>query len=114
MTDSISPTTSPRITPVAANALNALNAPSNRQPDSGFSTLDQGDFLRLLTVQLQQQDPLEPVDNKDMLAQMAQFSGLAGTTTTNATLEEMSGKLDALIEAQRQSAAANHAYTYNS
>lgn len=67
---------------------------------SGIQTLDQGDFLRLLTVQLQQQDPLEPVDNKDMLAQMAQFSALAGSTETNATLSDISAKLDALIEAQ--------------
>jgi flagellar basal-body rod modification protein FlgD len=68
---------------------------------SGASTLDQGDFLRLLTTQLQQQDPLEPVDNKDMLAQMAQFSALAGSTQANATLADISAKLDALIEAQR-------------
>lgn len=67
---------------------------------SGMSTLDQGDFLRLLTVQLQQQDPLAPVDNKDMLAQMAQFSALAGSAETNATLSDISAKLDALIEAQ--------------
>ena len=67
---------------------------------SGMSTLDQGDFLRLLTVQLQQQDPLAPVDNKDMLAQMAQVSALAGSAETNATLTDISAKLDALIEAQ--------------
>ncbi|RIV85775.1 flagellar hook assembly protein FlgD [Aurantiacibacter zhengii] len=68
---------------------------------SSISTLDQGDFLRLLTVQLQQQDPLAPVDNKDMLAQIAQFSALAGSAETNATLTDISTKLDALIEAQR-------------
>lgn len=67
----------------------------------GIQSLGQGDFLRLLTAQLQQQDPLEPVDNKDMLAQMAQFSALAGSTETNATLSDISAKLDALIEAQR-------------
>lgn len=72
---------------------------------SGISALDQGDFLRLLTTQLQQQDPLEPVDNKDMLAQMAQFSALAGSTEGNATLADISAKLDALIEAQRSTAA---------
>lgn len=72
----------------------------------GIQTLDQADFLRLLTVQLQQQDPLAPVDNKDMLAQMAQFSALAGSTETNATLADISAKLDALIEAQRASIPA--------
>ena len=74
---------------------------------SGIQTLDQRDFLLLLTTQLQQQDPLEPVDNKEMLAQMAQFSSLAGSAETNATLTDISTKLDALIEAQRNSANAN-------
>ncbi len=63
----------------------------------GMSSLGQGDFLRLLTVQMQQQDPFNPVDNKEMLAQMAQFSSLAGVTETNAMLERIADKLDQLI-----------------
>ena len=64
----------------------------------GMDSLGQGDFLRLLTVQMQQQDPFDPVDNKEMLAQMAQFSSLAGVSDTNATLEQIAEKLDLLIE----------------
>lgn len=64
----------------------------------GMDSLGQGDFLRLLTVQMQQQDPFDPVDNKEMLAQMAQFSSLAGVSETNATLEQIAEKLDLLIE----------------
>ena len=56
-------------------------------------------FLKLLVTQLQQQDPLAPVDNKEMLAQMAQFTSLAGINDVNATLQAMSGKLDKLIDA---------------
>ena len=63
----------------------------------GMDSLGQGDFLRLLTVQMQQQDPFNPVDNKEMLAQMAQFSSLAGVTETNAMLERIADKLDQLI-----------------
>ena len=63
----------------------------------GMDSLGQGDFLRLLTVQMQQQDPFEPVDNKDMLAQMAQFSALAGSAETNEMLERIADKLDQLI-----------------
>jgi flagellar basal-body rod modification protein FlgD len=81
-------------------ALERINAPSSQPSSNAFSALDQGDFLRLLTVQLEQQDPLEPVDNKDMLAQLAQFSALAGTSTSNATLDDISAKLDALISLQ--------------
>jgi len=54
----------------------------------------------LLTTQLTFQDPLKPTDNEAMLAQMAQFSALAATTRSGATLEEISTKLDKLIAAQ--------------
>jgi len=70
------------------------------------SELDQSDFLRLLMTQLQSQDPFEPVDNKDMLAQMAQFSALAGSAETNTALSNIAGKLDALIDAQKAALAA--------
>ena len=63
----------------------------------GMDALGQGDFLRLLTVQMQQPDPFDPVDNKEMLAQMAQFSSLAGVSETNAMLEQIADKLDQLI-----------------
>lgn len=64
-----------------------------------YSSLGQADFLRLLTAQLQQQDPTDPVDNKEMLAQMAQFSSVAGISDVNATLHEISAKLDNLAAA---------------
>ena len=38
--------------------------------------LDQNDFLQLMMVQLQNQDPLEPQSNDQFIAQMAQFSSL--------------------------------------
>ena len=76
----------------AASANAARPAATGR----GFDTLGQADFLRMLTVQIQQQDPCDPVDNKEMLAQMAQFSSLAGINDVNSTLQQISAKLDAL------------------
>jgi flagellar basal-body rod modification protein FlgD len=70
----------------------------------GMDKLGQADFVRLLTVQLQQQDPFQPVDNKEMLAQMAQFSSLGGINDTNALLETISSKLDRLTAAQQSTA----------
>ncbi|NVE93302.1 flagellar hook assembly protein FlgD [Altererythrobacter lutimaris] len=99
----------------ASRSIDALNAPGATPLRNGFSDLGQADFLRLLTVQLQQQDPFEPMDNKDMLAQMAEFSALAGSDTTNDKLSEISKKLDALIQvqmaAQQASMAAANAIT---
>lgn len=78
---------------------------------TGLGSLDQGDFLRLMTVQMQHQDPFAPVDQTDMLAQMAQFSSLAGITEVNQTLggiaeinanlKEIAAKLDAALAAQQ-------------
>ncbi len=73
---------------------------------TGYASLGQADFLRLLTVQVQQQDPFDPVDNKEMLAQMAQFSSLAGITDVNTTLQGISDKLDALTAANSAANAA--------
>jgi len=75
-------------------------APANQATGRGFSSLGQADFVRLLTVQMQQQDPFDPVDNKEMLAQMAQFSSLAGINDVNSTLQQISAKLDALQPAK--------------
>lgn len=53
------------------------------------STIDQAGFLKLLTTQLQTQDPTAPVDNTQMVAQMAQFSSVAGISEMNTSLKAM-------------------------
>lgn len=58
-------------------------------------SLGQADFLKLMTAQLQNQDPFAPVDNTQMVAQMAQFSSLSGITEMNSTLKAISDKLGA-------------------
>ena len=78
-------------------AIQAANAPAATPTRSGFAALGQGDFLKLMTEQLKLQDPFAPVDNKEMLAQMAQFSSLAGISTVNDTLKAISTKLDAVL-----------------
>lgn len=98
-------TTTTNTTNAATQAtLDRLNTPSRLK--GATQSLGQADFLKLLTTQLSQQDPLEPTDNKDMLAQMAQFSALAAQTESGATLEEISTKLDRLIAAQEAAARA--------
>jgi flagellar basal-body rod modification protein FlgD len=85
------------------SAIEALSAgippvpqPPRREPKN---TLDQSDFLTLMTAQLKNQDPTKPVDNQQYVQQMAMFSQLAGTTETNAKLAEITGRLDTLIAA---------------
>lgn len=58
------------------------------------TTLDQSDFLALMTAQMKNQDPFNPVDNTQMVAQMAQFSSTAGISQMNATLNTIANKLN--------------------
>jgi|SRR5579872_3973168 len=47
---------------------------------TGNSSLGEHDFLTLLTTQLQNQDPLQPMDETQSIAELAQFSQLQETT----------------------------------
>ena len=57
-------------------------------------TLGQNDFLKLMTTQLQNQDPFAPMDNGDFIAQMAQFSTVTGISEVNESLEKLVNKSD--------------------
>lgn len=58
--------------------------------------LTQNDFLKLLTAQLKNQDPTEPVDATQQLTQLAQFSSVAGISEMNTTLKSIQEKLGAI------------------
>jgi flagellar basal-body rod modification protein FlgD len=59
-------------------------ATTTRQPNSD---LDRNAFLQLLITQMRHQDPLNPMDDRDFMAQMAQFSALEQMMNLNATFE---------------------------
>ncbi len=49
-------------------------------------------FLKLLVTQLQNQDPMNPVDNAQMTSQMAQISTVSGIEKLNTTVEKLNGQ----------------------
>lgn len=51
----------------------------------------EADYLKLFMQELTYQDPLKPVDNREFMAQMAQFSALQETKTTNKYLTQLLG-----------------------
>ena len=55
---------------------------------TGKPALGKDDFLKLLMAQLKNQDPLKPMDDTAMIAQMAQFSALEATQQLNATITQ--------------------------
>ena len=56
----------------------------------GSSELGKEEFLKLLVCQLQNQDPLNPQDDTDFIAQLAQFSALEQMTNMNSTMTNTS------------------------
>ena len=59
----------------------------------GKDTLGQSDFLKLMTTQLQNQDPFAPMENAEFIAQMAQFSTVTGITEMGSTLSGIADQL---------------------
>lgn len=63
--------------------------------DSATSDLDKEAFLLLLITQFQNQDPLDPMDDTDFIAQLAQFSTLEQMMTINESMESIIYSTDA-------------------
>lgn len=69
--------------------LQDLSAQSAKNKES----LGQADFLKLMTTQLQNQDPMKPMENGDFLAQIAQFSTVQGIGDLNDNFASLSASL---------------------
>lgn len=76
------------------SAVNSKNLPVLSK-DMAEKKLGQTDFLRLMTTQLKEQDPFNPVDNQAMVAQMAQFSSVAGISEMNVSLKSIADQIAA-------------------
>ena len=54
-----------------------------------INDIDMGTFLKLMITELQNQDPLNPLDNKDMLAQISQIRSVGATDKLTKTLDSV-------------------------
>jgi len=64
-------------------------APSPNQLKSKNSGLKTEDFIKMMITQLQNQDPLEPAKNQELLAQMSQIGQLQSATALQDSLKGM-------------------------
>lgn len=72
------------------DAVSTANAIQTQAASSSASLTDNFDtFLSLLTAQLQNQDPLEPVDSTNFTNQLVQFSGVEQQIQTNQNIAEL-------------------------
>jgi flagellar basal-body rod modification protein FlgD len=73
------------------------------KPTEPKSDLDMKQFLRLLTVQLMNQNPLEPMNDRDIFAQMAQLGTVQGIDDLkkNAEISQAAGLMGKWVTALR-------------
>ncbi len=67
-------------------------APISSTPDiaaAAANSLKLDDLLRVLLTELTHQDPFKPVDNKDFMAQIAQFASLDASQQLNQNIEQL-------------------------
>ncbi|CAM3739906.1 flagellar hook assembly protein FlgD [Mesobacillus thioparans] len=79
------------------NSINSSYLLSNLQKNrkAGSDILGKDDFLKILMTQLQNQDPMNPMQDKDFIAQMATFSTLEQITN-------MGKSIDRFVQAEQQ------------
>lgn len=80
-------------------APNTINGPSTASP-SGFDSLKTEDFVAILLAELQNQNPLEPMDNAQLLDQ---FNSINSLTTSNRLIDT----LQAMTLSQSLGSASN-------
>jgi len=85
------------LTTAQTEALSALETTTTSSNDN--ATLDKDAFLKLMLVQLQYQDPLEPLDSSEYISQMAQFTELEQMTNMADSMETLE-ELTSLISYQ--------------
>jgi flagellar basal-body rod modification protein FlgD len=86
-----------------SSTANTVVVPSTTPATTGApgvpgSNLGKQDFLKLLMAQLQNQDPLKPMDDSQMIAQMAQFSALESTQNLTGVIQQ-SSNMQTVIQA---------------
>ncbi len=83
-------------TTTAVNPYAALNTGSGTTPTTANDAGSADRFLKLLVTQMQNQDPLNPMDNAQITSQMAQINTVNGIEKLNTTVAGLNGQFGQL------------------
>ena len=76
------------------NAVNNFNKANTVNGRTASQQLGKDDFLKLLITQLSNQDPTNPMEDTQFIAQMAQFSSLEQMTNMNESFNKMASMIN--------------------
>lgn len=95
------------MTALSSSEIEAYNATSNTAKNGMDPAESQDRFLKLLVAQLNNQDPMNPMDNAQMTTQMAQINTVSGIQEMNKTLKGMAEQFTASQSMQGVSLAGH-------
>jgi flagellar basal-body rod modification protein FlgD len=95
------------MTTAVSNNLTSQTA-ANNVSNAATSASEQSDrFMKLLVAQMQNQDPLNPMDNAQVTTQMAQISTVSGLEKLNSTVSGLNGQF-VQLQAMQSAALIGH------
>ncbi len=98
------------ISPTSSNATTSAAATAAAAATATQQTLGENDFLTMMMAQLQNQDPLNPMDNSAFVAQLAQFSQVSGIQNLNTTMSSLSSNMTSNQALQASSLIGKQVY----
>ncbi|MFC3181857.1 flagellar hook capping FlgD N-terminal domain-containing protein [Cypionkella sinensis] len=82
------------------STVTTVQTPANKAANKAAVSADFDTFLKMMTTQMKNQDPLNPIDSSDYAVQLATFSGVEQQTKTNQLLEGLTSQFGVLGMAQ--------------
>jgi flagellar basal-body rod modification protein FlgD len=95
----------------STSASTAATLGSTASTAKSDANAQQDRFLKLLVAQLNNQDPMNPMDNAQMTSQMAQINTVSGITQLNETMKSMSTQFSAMQVLQGASMVGHEVLT---
>ena len=84
---------------ISVDTVSSSSVTSYTSTATDLNTLGKEDFLTLLVAQMENQDPLEPQDSTEFIAQLAQYSSLEQQITSNEKLDSIGEQITGLVNA---------------